>query len=255
MDIEVLFPYIDRLRLQMPLENITMDVLASKSGFSRASIYRNFGSRQEIITTYLQKNGEIPPSESLPGIPDRILAAAESVFLTYGFASSTIEMIADEAGLGTATIYRYYENKDNLVAQVLRHISPSDNMVFDQINPDLPFEQAIIEYTRAALTFIRSHHKIFKLIIFESDYLSPINNQMNRVRERTRYKLVDFFFRYLPENPHRKHNAETLTLSFMGLIFGFAFSPMMLEDYEYNEENAVEWVSNLMIHKLGELSV
>ena len=193
MNIDILFPYIDRLRLQMPLENITMDALAAKSGFSRASIYRNFGSKQEIITTYLQKNGEILPSESIPGIPERILTAAESVFLTYGFASSTIEMIADEAGLGTATIYRYYENKDNLVAQVLRHISPSDNMVFDQIKPDLPFDQAIGEYTKAALSFIRAHRKVFKLVIFESDYLNPINNQMNRVRERTRYKLVDFY--------------------------------------------------------------
>lgn len=255
MEIEDLFPYIDRLRLQMPLENITMEALAVKTGFSRASIYRNFGSKREIITAYLQKSGELHPAQRLQDIPERILEASEAIFLTYGFASSTIEMIADKAGLGTATIYRYFESKENLIARVLQHISPSDNKVFEQVSTDLPFQQAINEYTKAALLFVRSHHRIFKLTLFESNYLTPINKQMNRVRERTRDKLVAFFLLYLPEGPQQYHNAQTLTLSFLGLIFGFAFSPMLLDDFEFNEKDAIEWISNMMIHKLGELSI
>ncbi|MBZ0238492.1 MAG: TetR/AcrR family transcriptional regulator [Deltaproteobacteria bacterium] len=49
----------------------------------------------------------------------RILDAALAVFATDGFERATMAAIALRAGIGTASIYRYYPGKDELFAAVI----------------------------------------------------------------------------------------------------------------------------------------
>jgi AcrR family transcriptional regulator len=49
----------------------------------------------------------------------RILDAALAVFAADGFERTTMAAIADRAGLGTASLYRYYASKDDLFAAVV----------------------------------------------------------------------------------------------------------------------------------------
>lgn len=49
----------------------------------------------------------------------RILDAALEVFAADGFARTTMAAIAERAGLGTASLYRYYASKDDLFAAVI----------------------------------------------------------------------------------------------------------------------------------------
>ncbi|HEY5947508.1 MAG TPA: helix-turn-helix domain-containing protein, partial [Kofleriaceae bacterium] len=49
----------------------------------------------------------------------RILDAALEVFARDGFAAATMASIAKAAGVGAASIYRYYESKDELFAAVI----------------------------------------------------------------------------------------------------------------------------------------
>lgn len=49
----------------------------------------------------------------------RILAAALEVFAAHGFTGATMTMIAERAGLGTASLYRYYPGKGELFAAVV----------------------------------------------------------------------------------------------------------------------------------------
>lgn len=49
----------------------------------------------------------------------RILDAALEVFAADGFVRATMATIANRAGIGTASIYRYYPSKDELFAAVI----------------------------------------------------------------------------------------------------------------------------------------
>jgi AcrR family transcriptional regulator len=44
----------------------------------------------------------------------RIIEAAETRFRIYGYRKTTMNEIADEAGMSAANLYRYFENKQNL---------------------------------------------------------------------------------------------------------------------------------------------
>jgi AcrR family transcriptional regulator len=49
----------------------------------------------------------------------RILDAALEVMAGHGFARATMSAIAERAGLGTASLYRYYASKEELFAAVI----------------------------------------------------------------------------------------------------------------------------------------
>ena len=51
---------------------------------------------------------------------DRILATAEAHFARNGFGATTMDAIARDAGVGKATLYAHFPNKDGLFAAVIR---------------------------------------------------------------------------------------------------------------------------------------
>lgn len=52
-------------------------------------------------------------------IRERILTAALQVFARHGFVGATMAAIAEQAGLGTASLYRYYPGKGELFDAVV----------------------------------------------------------------------------------------------------------------------------------------
>ena len=51
---------------------------------------------------------------------DRILDAALSLFAEFTFAGTAMPMVADRAGVGAGTIYRYFASKEELVNELYR---------------------------------------------------------------------------------------------------------------------------------------
>jgi AcrR family transcriptional regulator len=55
------------------------------------------------------------------GMEQQIQAAAEKLFLHYGFRKTSVDQIAREAGIGKGTIYNYFRNKEELFGSCSRH--------------------------------------------------------------------------------------------------------------------------------------
>jgi AcrR family transcriptional regulator len=59
------------------------------------------------------------PQVLKPELRERILGAALEVFAAHGYAGATMGAIAQRAGLGTASLYRYYPGKAELFAAAM----------------------------------------------------------------------------------------------------------------------------------------
>ena len=57
---------------------------------------------------------------------DQIREGAQRVFLERGFAGTSTDAIAAEAGVSKQTLYAYYPSKETLLADVLRHLIHED---------------------------------------------------------------------------------------------------------------------------------
>ena len=51
-----------------------------------------------------------------------LLEAASQVLLQEGYPRATTNRIADRAGISVGTLYRYFENKEDLYSEVLEQI-------------------------------------------------------------------------------------------------------------------------------------
>jgi TetR/AcrR family transcriptional repressor of mexJK operon len=61
-----------------------------------------------------------------------IVHAARKLFLEGGYAKTSMDGIADAAGVGIKTVYRHFENKDDLFSAVMR--AACDPSAFDELS-------------------------------------------------------------------------------------------------------------------------
>ena len=65
--------------------------------------------------TVAGKNDSQQGSEESGDVQSRLLDAAEACFAQYGLAKTTMEDVARSANMSRATVYRYFENRDDLL--------------------------------------------------------------------------------------------------------------------------------------------
>jgi AcrR family transcriptional regulator len=98
------------------LAALSMDELAAKAGVSRATLYRLFGSQQNL----LQELGLEPP----PKLRGRVLDTALTLVGRHGLAELSMDELAAKAGVSRATLYRLFPGKMALFAELVRRFSP-----------------------------------------------------------------------------------------------------------------------------------
>lgn len=72
----------------------------------------------------------------------RILDATEILLAKHGFHGISMQMVAKEAGVAAGTIYRYFEDKDDLLRQLHEHVLfyVADKMG-QNVSDDMPLQQ------------------------------------------------------------------------------------------------------------------
>ncbi|WP_299022529.1 TetR/AcrR family transcriptional regulator [uncultured Photobacterium sp.] len=72
----------------------------------------------------------------------RILKATEKLLAMYGFHGLSMQMVAKEAGVAAGTIYRYFEDKDDLLHQLYDHIlTHVASQVTQNLSDDMPLKE------------------------------------------------------------------------------------------------------------------
>jgi len=120
--------------------------------------------------------------------PDAILEAALELFVERGFHGSAMPLLAERAGVGAGTIYRYFDSKEKLVNVLYRRWKGAiATRVFDGFPVDRPpREQFRAVWTRMA-EFALAHRREFAFLELHhhGSYLDAESQAMEA-------RLVDF---------------------------------------------------------------
>ncbi len=89
---------------------------------------------------------------------DAILKAALDLFVERGYHGTAVPLVAERAGVGAGTIYRYFDDKANLVNQLYREWK---RRLGDEILHDFPFDARaraqFTHYWRRYIRFAQEH--------------------------------------------------------------------------------------------------
>ncbi|HJE78710.1 MULTISPECIES: TetR/AcrR family transcriptional regulator [Brevibacterium] len=122
---------------------------------------------------------------------DQLVGVARSVFATRGYRTTSMDMIAEAAGVSKPVLYQHFDSKQDLyLALIDSSAAHLDSRLAEALGSTTdPHEQVHATY-RAYFDFVVSHREEF-VIIFNSDVYEPKAEQKLRaLRESSATRVV-----------------------------------------------------------------
>jgi len=129
---------------------------------------------------------------------DKILIAAQELFARYGYAGTTMKMVAEQAGVASGLVFHYFDNKENLFMVAGSELI--DSMIIVLRNKTVDCKdgcEALGAFVKAYLDFTIENKKTFPTIIRCSPF-SDDNPDLDRKRIGAKFKeLIDMVEEFL----------------------------------------------------------
>jgi AcrR family transcriptional regulator len=90
---------------------------------------------------------------------DKILSVAEHVFATQGYRATTMEAVADAAGMSRVTIYGYFKHKDDIFTAVAEALA---SRIDKAVSAALSAKGELVE--RVASALVAKHEIVFDVV-------------------------------------------------------------------------------------------
>ena len=117
--------------------------------------------------------GEVSPASPGPAAArlstkDKILEAALEVFSDKGYHVATVDEIAEHAGLGKGTVYRYFANKEALFNELVRiRLEDLEHRASVVLGSHDDVVRMIIKYLRVYFDFFDQNQHLYRVIVQE----------------------------------------------------------------------------------------
>jgi len=185
-----------------------------------------------------------------------ILTAGRIIFSRYGYHSASMDLIAEEAELGKATLYYYFKSKDELLMAILESGIHEFFDHLEQVLPQLPSPlEQIQQITRVSVDFFRTHPDYFKLYIYLNAHPAFRAQVLRRLQPIIHSKLnlfVNLFEKAQREGFIKKYPVAKLISIFGSLVMGVGVFPEHLE--ESNPRELADLINRVFLEGVLEKS-
>jgi AcrR family transcriptional regulator len=225
----------------------TMDQLAAKAGVSRATIYRQLGSKEVILKRLATEHGLDELDQ--PDVPSRILQSARLLFAERGLLAPTMEQIAEEANVGVATVYRHFGDKTGLLRRFMQAFHPRLPTEKVDLSGDLVAD--LTRLVEAMMQFILENQEMVRLSISNAHEWRDHLAGLRPFQERSLNRVATFLQDQMAAGQLRTTDPRQAAAALLGMILSFSLimpSYYNLPDPEL-QETAV-FITNLFLNGL-----
>jgi TetR/AcrR family transcriptional regulator, repressor of fatR-cypB operon len=154
---------------------------------------------------------------------EEILQAALELIAEHGFHGAPMAMIAERAGVGAGTIYRYFETKDALISQLFDEL---ERKILAAIKEDYPadrsFREKFFHFWTRLLRYMIAHPLHFQYM--EQYHNSPYGAALHRDRILDKSNGPDLFWNLFEEAIAQRVMKDLPLL----VLFSLAFGPLLI---------------------------
>lgn len=157
-----------------------------------------------------------------PDKRDEIVRAALELIAEHGFHGAPMAMVAERAGVGAGTIYRYFENKDVLIRELYRELE--DKMypfILDGYSDNAPFRARFLHLGTALLRYFIEHPLHYRYL--EQFHNSPYGVAFRRDKILGKAGGCDMFRELFEQGL----NQQVLKDFPLVILFDLAFGPLL----------------------------
>jgi AcrR family transcriptional regulator len=156
---------------------------------------------------------------NISGKREDITRTAMELFAEHGFHGTPMAMIADKAGVGAGTIYRYFENKDVLINDLYNELE--DQIMGDirrDYHPESPIRARFIHIGTILLKHCISHPLEFRYV--EQYHNSPYGASARRDKFLEKSRDIDIIKELFEEGIVQEVFKDLPLPAFFSLAFG-----------------------------------
>lgn len=153
---------------------------------------------------------------------DEIVRAALELIAEHGFHGAPMAMIAERAGVGAGTIYRYFENKDVMIIELFRELEErSYPIIKEGYAPEKPIRERFLHLSTGLINYFIENPLDFRFI--EQFFNSPYGVEHRRDKLLGTKEGCDDF-KKLFEDGLQKRVTKDLPIV---ILFDLAFGPIL----------------------------
>ncbi len=122
---------------------------------------------------------------------DLILSVSAKVFAQQGFYNSKISTIAKKCSIGTGTVYLYFENKDQILKELMVQIWTILANEVEEIsqNNELDEKEKLFECSKQIILLANNRKEIAKIVLQEFAFWNDPNYE-NLTNSTNRFKSI-----------------------------------------------------------------
>ncbi|MCY7294621.1 TetR/AcrR family transcriptional regulator [Alteromonas sp. a30] len=214
------------------------------------------------MTTTKKQGAGRPKSEEKK---EQILKAASTLFLECGFASTSMDLVANRAGVSKQTVYSHFENKDRLYVAVIegkcsQYCFDEDNL---QLNPE-DLETSLKHLGHQFIKLLSDPEVIatYKALIGDIGNNPHIAELFYSAGSRRGRKILADYFVLQERYPIPQDVAEKVSILFFSTLKGeFHIRNLLGLTSEYpphyfkqHVNQVVEWILLCLAHESNKLS-
>lgn len=153
---------------------------------------------------------------------DEIVRSALELIAEHGFHGAPMALIAERAGVGAGTIYRYFENKDVMITELFRELEErSYPIIKARYSPDKPHRERFLHLFTALLHYFIQNPLDFRFI--EQFFNSPYGVAHRRDKLLGTKEGCDVFKELFEEGIARQVMKDLPIV----ILFDLAFGPIL----------------------------
>lgn len=141
---------------------LTFVAVAREAGVARGTVYKHFVDRDALLAA-LRESGRLTAEPSVRDTRERVLDAVGVVVRRKGLAATTIEDVAEEAGVGPVTVYRRFKDRAGLLQAFAAERSPR-RLAAELATGTGDAEADLLRLARETLMFLRENPEIVALL-------------------------------------------------------------------------------------------
>lgn len=207
-----------------------MDDLAAETGLSRATLYRRSGGRSALLKRLATEDGVSIDEYERTNIRDRILQAVrQAIKKTHSF-QVTIEQVAAEAGVGVATVYRHFGDKESLMQSFAEEVTPRREARELLLHPSGDLAADLTLFATRTIAFAKEFEGFVGLIFFPDEKTRELFGHLQPNPGRTLFLLKSYFETQMALGQLQKADPFDLATTFAGMVIGISIVKSQYSD-------------------------
>jgi len=179
---------------------------------------------------------------------EAILQAALDAFLELGYAGTTVDYVAQQAKVSTATLYKHFPSKADLFGGIMAQVWGSDRVNSTPIPTNLAPAAALTQIGQEYAELLTSPNilALFRVIIAEAPRFPELGTELyHRGKEPFLKRLQTYLQEQVAQGNLMIEDEAIATRQFLGMINDLIFWPrFLIMDWQLNEQEIENVIAN-----------